>query len=172
VVVGSSTSQLVTITAAGTKSVTISSVTAAGAGFVVSPKTNVLLAPSQSLTISVSFSPKSTGNATGQLLVASNASNSRLKISLSGAGVPKGAGGHSVTLSWQPSNSTVDGYFVFRGSSTGTLAQLTANAIASTSYTDSTIAGGQTYVYAVKSMSPNQVLSGYSNYVTVSVPAN
>ncbi len=170
VTVGSSTSQLVTITAAGNKSVTISSVTASGTGFVVSPQSNLVLAPNQSFTVSVSFQPKSAGNATGELLVASNASNSSLAISLSADGVTQGA--HSVTLSWQPSASAVIGYFVFRGSSASSLSQLNASAVASTSYTDSTIASGQTYVYAVRSIDASQVLSGYSNYVTVSVPAN
>jgi hypothetical protein len=169
VVVGSSTSQLVTITAAGNKSVTITSVRASGTGFVVSPQSNVALAAGQSLTVSVSFEPKSTGSAAGQLLVASSASNSSLKIPLSGDGVTSS---HSVTLNWQASPSAVIGYFVFRGSSAGTLAKLTAGAVASTSYTDKTIADGQTYVYAVKSINATNVLSGFSNYVTVSVPGN
>jgi hypothetical protein len=169
VVIGSSTSELVTITAAGNKTVTINSVTASGTGFVVSPQSNVTLAAGQSLTVSVSFEPKSAGNAAGQLLVASSASNSGLKIPLSGDGVTSS---HSVTLHWQPSASAVIGYFVFRGSSAGTLAQLTASAVASTSYTDKTIADGQTYVYAVKSINSTNVLSGFSNYVTVSVPGD
>jgi hypothetical protein len=169
VVVGSSTSELVTITAAGNKSVTISNVTASGTGFVVSPKSNVVLGPNQSLTISVSFEPKTTGSATGKLLVASSASNSSLDISLSGDGVTSN---HSVTLNWQPSASSVIGYFVFRGSSVSNLSQLTANAIASTSYTDKAIADGQTYIYAVKSINSNDALSAFSNFVTVSVPGN
>jgi Abnormal spindle-like microcephaly-assoc'd, ASPM-SPD-2-Hydin len=172
VTIGSSTSQLVTLTAAGKKNVTISNVTASGTGFVVSAKSNVVLAPGQSLTVSVSFEPKSAGNSAGQLLVASNASNSTLDIALSGAGVTQAASGHSVTLNWQPSASAVTGYFVFRGSSASTLSQLSASAVASTSYTDKTIANGQTYVYAVKSIDSSDVLSGFSNYVTVAVPAD
>lgn len=170
VAVGTSASELVTITAAGSQSVTISSVTTSGTGFTVSPQSNVVLAPSQSLTISVGFQPKSTGSAAGKLLVASNAANSSLDISLSGAGVT--GGNHSVTLSWQPSASAVTGYFVFRGSSSSTLSQLNANALPATSYTDNTIAGGQTYIYAVKSISASNALSTYSNYVTVAVPAD
>lgn len=172
VVVGASTSQLVTLTAAGTKSVTISSVSASGSAFVVSPQSHVALAPGQSLTVSVSFDPKATGSATGELVVASNASNSSMDIALSGDGVPQGSGTHSVTLNWQPSASAVTGYFVFRGPSATTLAQLNASALPSTSYTDNTIGSGQTYVYAVKSIDSSNVLSAFSNYVTVSVPAN
>lgn len=172
VTVGSSTSQLVTLTAAGSKSVTISSVTASGAGFVVSPKSNVVLAPNQSVTVSVSFEPKSAGQAAGKLLVASNASNSSLQISLAGDGVTQTGGSHSVALNWQPSKSAVTGYFVFRGANSSSLAQLNAAPLASTSYTDKTVADGQTYVYAVKSVDSSSVLSSYSNFVTVAVPAN
>lgn len=169
VAVGSSTSQLVTITAAGNKSVTIKSVSASGTGFVVSPQSNVVLGPSQSLTVSVSFSPTSAGNAAGQLLVASSASNTSLKISLSGDGVTSN---HSVTLNWQPGASAVIGYYVFRGANATNLSQLNTSAVSSTSYTDKTIADGQTYVYAVKSINSSSALSGFSNYVTVSVPGN
>lgn len=169
VAVGSSTSQLVTITAAGSSNVTISKSTASGTGFTASGPSNVTLTPGQSITISVSFQPQATGTATGSLLVSSNASNSSLQIGLSGNGV-SGTGGHSVALSWQPSTSSVTGYFVFRGSSAGTLAQLNSTAVTSTSYVDSTVVNGNTYVYAVKSIDSSNVLSNFSNSVTVSVP--
>jgi hypothetical protein len=168
VAVGSSTSELVTLTVAGSKSVTISRSTASGAGFSASGPSNVTLAPGQSVTISVSFEPKAAGNATGKLLVSSNASNSSLQISLSGNAV---VSTHSVALNWQASSSFVTGYLVFRGSSTSTLAQLNGIAVASTSYVDRTVVNGTTYVYAVKSIDAGNVLSNFSNIVTVQVPA-
>ncbi len=169
VAVGSTTSELVTLTVAGTKNVTISSATASGAGFTVSSPANITLAPGQSVTISVGFQPKTTGNATGKLLVSSNASNSSLQIALAGEGVT--ASTHTVALSWRPSTSPIAGYFVFRGSSTATLAQLNAIALATTSYVDRTVANGATYVYAVKSIDANNVLSDFSNTVLVKVPS-
>ena len=170
VTVGSSTSQLVTLTAAGTDDVSISSVTASGAGFSVSGGSNVTLTPNQSVTISVAFQPGAAGSATGTLIVSSNASNSSLQIALSGDGVTA-SGDHSVALNWQPSTSPVIGYFVFRGSSASNLSQLTVNDVPTTSYTDTSVANGQTYVYAVKSINADSVASGFSNMVTVTVPA-
>lgn len=170
VTMGSSTSQLVTLTAAGTADVTISSVTASGAGFSVSGGSNVTLTPNQSVTVSVAFQPSAAGSATGKLTVSSDASNSALAISLSGDGVAADTH-HSVALTWQPSSTPVIGYFVFRGSSESDLAQLNVNDLATTSYTDNSVVNGQTYVYAVKSINASSVLSGYSNIVTVAVPS-
>jgi hypothetical protein len=169
VAIGSSTSELVTLTAAGTKSVRISKATASGTSFTVSGPSNITLTPGQSVTISVGFQPKATGNATGTLLISSNASNSSLQIALSGEGVT--ASTHTVALNWQGSASPVTGYFVFRGTSTSTLAQLNATALATTSYLDRTVVNGVTYVYAVKSIDSNNVLSNFSNTVMVKVPS-
>lgn len=103
-------------------------------------------------------------------MVSSNASNSSLQISLSGDGVATG-GSHSVTLNWRASSSVVVGYFVFRGLSAGNLTQLNAIALPSTSYVDKNVAGGNTYVYAVKSMDASNVLSNFSSTVTVKIPS-
>lgn len=170
--VGASTSELLTLTVAGGKDVTVSNVTASGAGFVVSPHSNVVLAPNQSLTISISFEPKSAGTAAGQLLVTSDASNSSLQISLSGDGVTAQNQSHSVALNWQPSRSMVTGYFVFRGPSVNSLSELNTEPLPTTSYTDTTVANGQTYVYAVKSIDSTNVLSDFSNIVTVKIPSD
>lgn len=170
VVIGTSTSQLVTLSVAGNENITISGVATSGTGFSVEPKSNVILAPNQTLTISVSFQPKASGSTAGNLMVSSNASNSSLQISLSGDGVATG-GSHSVTLNWRASSSVVVGYFVFRGLSAGNLTQLNAIALPSTSYVDKNVAGGNTYVYAVKSMDASNVLSNFSSTVTVKIPS-
>lgn len=172
VTVGSSTSQLVTLTAAGSADVKISSVTASGTGFSVSGGSNVTLTPDQSVTVSVAFQPSAAGAAAGKLTISSDASNSSLAISLSGDGVAASSTSHSVALNWQPSASPVIGYFVFRGSSASDLTQLNINEVATTSYTDKNVTDGQTYVYAVKSINASSLLSGFSNTVTVTVPAN
>jgi len=51
------------------------------------------------------------------------------------------------------------------------MAQLNAIALATTSYVDRTVANGATYVYAVKSIDANNVLSDFSNTVLVKVPS-
>lgn len=171
VTVGASTSQLVTLTVAGTANVTISGISASGTGFSASGNSNVTLTPGQSVTISVIFNPKAAGSSSGDVLVSSNASNSSLKIGLSGDGVATAATSHTVALNWQASRSPVVGYFVFRGASATNLSQLNGTALASTSYTDKSVVNGQTYVYAVKSIDAGNVLSNFSNVVTVSVPS-
>lgn len=168
VTVGSSTSQLVTLTATGSTDIKISAVTASGTGFSVSGGSNVTLAPSQSVTVSIGFQPSVAGSATGTLLISSNAANASLQIPLSGDGVSGAT--HSVALNWQASTSPVVGYFVFRGTSAGNLSQLNVTAVSTTSYTDKNVVNGQTYTYAVKSINANNMLSNFSNTVTVTVP--
>ncbi len=170
VAVNSSTSQLITVTVAGTENVTISGVTVSGTGFSVSAPANKTLTPGQSVTISVGFSPTTAGSVNGKVLVSSNATNSSLQIALSGDGIAVSTT-HSVSLNWQASTSPVIGYFVFRGSTTTNLSQLNTAAVPSTSYTDETVTNGQTYVYAVKSVDASNVLSNFSNTVTVTVPS-
>jgi hypothetical protein len=86
--VGSSPSQAITLTNAGTGSVNISQVAASGAGFKVSGfSAGVTLASGQSLPLTASFAPASTGAAAGSIRVVSNATNSPLAMSLSGTGV-------------------------------------------------------------------------------------
>jgi hypothetical protein len=84
--IGSTATNTLTLTNNGTVSVTVSSVTASGAGFSVTgfafPAT---LAAGQSLAGTVSFKPTAAGSATGSVAVSSNASP--LNISLSGTGV-------------------------------------------------------------------------------------
>jgi hypothetical protein len=169
VTVGSSTSQLLTLTAAGTANVTISHVTASGAGFSVSGGSNVVLSPNQSVTLSIGFQPGAAGTATGKLLISSDAENSTVQIALSGSGVAA-SGNHSVALNWQPSSSPAIGYFVFRGSSASNLSRLNVTAVSTTSYTDRNVVNGQTYVYAVKSVDSGNQLSNFSNPVTVKIP--
>jgi hypothetical protein len=170
VTVGTSTAQLVTLTDTGNANVNISSVSATGNGFSASSGSNLILTPNQSVTVSVNFSPTAAGGVTGKLSISSNATNSPLQISLSGTGVAS-AVQHSVTLRWQPSTSQVMGYFIYRGTrSGGPLSRLNPSANASTSYTDNSVASGQSYVYAVRSVDSRNVESGNSNQVSVTIP--
>jgi hypothetical protein len=78
----------VTLTAAGTAPVTISSATLSGAGYTVSGATfPVTLNPTESVTLNVQFDPAAAGAATGQLTIQSNSStNSTAVVNLSGTG--------------------------------------------------------------------------------------
>jgi hypothetical protein len=170
VAVGTSTAQLVTLTDAGKANVTISTVSATGSGFSASGESNVILTPNQSVTVSVNFGPTAVGGVQGTLLVSSNASNAQLQIGLTGSGTAQSPG-PSVTLRWQPSASEVIGYFIYRGMTEGALSKLTSSVDPSTSFTDSTVAGGQTYVYAVTSVDSENVESARSAAVSVTIPS-
>jgi hypothetical protein len=101
VVVGSSATQNVTVTAS-TNSVTISQATAS-TGYSVSGLTlPATLAAGQSTTFQVKFTPTTTGSVTGSVSLTSNASNSPTAIALAGtgtSGLPPGCS--SSTTSWQ-----------------------------------------------------------------------
>lgn len=78
---------------------------------------------------------------------------------------------NSVILTWTASRSIVAGYNVYRGSvSGGPYTKLTAVITVGLTYTDVTGQGGQTYFYVVTAVDSNNVESGRSNEVSVSIP--
>jgi len=167
---GSNSTQNVSLTNAGNSTVTISSVTAAGAGFGTSGVSSGLaIAAGQSATLSVTFTPAAAGSASGTVSVASNATNSPITITTTGTGVQPVQ--HSVTLSWTASTSTVVGYNVFRSTTSGgPYTLLTSSPVASTTYTDSTVQAGVTYFYVVTAVDSSGNESVYSNQASATVP--
>ncbi len=84
---GSNLTKQVVLTNTGTAAVQISAVTVTGTGFTASGiSTPATLNASATATLSVKFSPTSTGAVTGFVSVTSNATGSPLTISLSGTG--------------------------------------------------------------------------------------
>jgi hypothetical protein len=89
--VGSRLTLMESLTNTGGSSVTISQATATGTGFSISGlNVPLVLNPGASVTFSAVFAPQSAVNATGGITVGSNASNSTLTVSLSGAGTAQG----------------------------------------------------------------------------------
>ena len=127
--------------------------------------------PSQAVTVSVGFNPSEAGKSTGTLSVTSDALSGRsVRIALSGSGDGT-SGKHSVALTWQVSSQAI-GYFIYRSSTgSGTLSKLNATLDQSTSFTDSTVASGETYEYAVTSVNSSNVESAASNQITVTIPS-
>ena len=169
VIVGTSTAQLVTLTDTGVRSVRIYAISATGPGFSAGTGTTMTLTPGQAVTIPVNFDPSSLGTAQGDLSVSGSASNPLLQIGLSGAGIAKVVQ-HSVDLSWEASTSSVIGYFVYRGTTAGDLSKVNASVDQLTSYTDNTVAAGETYSYAVTSVDSNNVESAQSSPIFVTIP--
>jgi Abnormal spindle-like microcephaly-assoc'd, ASPM-SPD-2-Hydin len=168
--VGSTNSQLVTVTNESVTNVNVSAATS-GTGFAVSGASNTALAPEQSVNLYVSFNPTAAGSASGLLSIASTASPTPLKITLSGAANTSPQ--QAVVLNWNPSSSSVVGYFIYRSTQgPSAYAKVNSSPNASTSFTDNTVNAGTTYYYAVTSVNSSNVESGYSNPVSVTVPAN
>jgi hypothetical protein len=168
--VGNVDTQNVALTNTGNTDIMISSVAASGAGFgVAGGGSGVRLAPGQNTSIAVTFDPTATGAAVGSLTVTSNAPP--LQIGLSGTGTNTPIQ-HSVVLRWNPSASTVTGYFVYRGDGLGGPLSKLTSIIPSTSYTDSTVVAGQAYNYAITSVDSENVESTYSNQASVTIPGN
>ena len=83
-------------------------------------------------------------------------------------------GQHIVDLNWNPSTSAnITGYNVYRGSNTGgPYSQINSGGlVASTVYTDSTVAGGQSYYYVVTAVDSSGIESSDSNQSQVVVPS-
>ena len=91
VAVGSTQTGWETLTNSGNSTVTISRVTTTGAGFTTPSLTLPLtLTAGQSLSLGVTFSPRSSGAATGSIAILSNAADSSLSIPLAGTGYVPG----------------------------------------------------------------------------------
>jgi len=166
VTVGSTGTQTTTVSATG-GSVTISSVASSSSQFALSGVSLPLtLSAGQSAQLSVAYTPQNTGSTSATLSFASNATNSTASESLSGTGAPP-----YVTLSWNPSTSTVAGYNVYRRISTGSsYTKINSSLDPNTSYTDTTVAVGQTYDYATTAVDSSGVESTYSNQVQIVIP--
>ena len=92
VTVGAAKSQTVTITNNDSSTVSISQVSVDNSAFSISGITTPLsLGASQSATFSITFTPKSAGNASGTVTINSDATNPSLTMAVSGSGVGPGA---------------------------------------------------------------------------------
>ena len=170
VVVGTDSQLTGTLTASG-ESVTVSSDTSNGSAFVVSGISFPVTIPAgQHVQFTVTFTPSVTGAAAGSVSFTSNASNSPTVETFTGTGTPPPD--HSVNLSWTASNSqNVIGYNIYRGlNSGGPYSKINSTLDASTLYTDTTVADGQTYYYVTTAVNSDSQESGYSNQAQAIIP--
>jgi predicted phage tail protein len=170
VVVNHATTQTVTLTSSGTAAVTVNSISVSGTGFSASAVTlPAKLSPGQTLSLTLTFDPTTTGNASGQLTISSTSStNSTVSIGLSGTGNP-----HQVDLAWNPPSSSgmaITGYKVYRATSgSGAFAALSSST-GQTSFTDIGVQSATKYDYYVTSIDSSGVESSPSNTTTVAIP--
>jgi len=165
---GNSASLPATLGAQG-GNVTVSSATVTGASYSLSGITFPLTIPAgQTASFSVKFAPKAAGSLPGSIAFVSNSTTSPTSISLSGTGT---APQHSVSLTWVASTSTVSGYRVYRGTTSGGPYTLVSSGLVSVlTYTDSTVQAGATYFYVVTAVDSSGNESAFSNEVQAVVP--
>ena len=164
--IGSTTTLPSTITASG-GSITLSSASSSNSQFAISGTSfPMTLSSGQSAQVNVVYAPTTIGAASASLTFTTSTS-SKSSESLSGTGV---TATNSVSLSWNPSTSSVTGYNVYRGTVAGSYTKLNSAVDASTSYVDSTVASGATYYYAATSVNSAGQESTYSSPIQVSVP--
>ena len=171
----------ITLKNTGDINMTVSGITVAGAGFGYSDLSPGLsLAPNQTVTFEVWFKPTAAGSASGSVTILSSNIASPEDIPISGEGLSSSSPAplppppveHAVSLSWQPSTSSVTGYRVYRSTISGTNFSALTPTINDLSYTDSTVADGTTYYYVVTAVDADGNESPYSAQVAAVIPAS
>lgn len=168
---GSNNALTTTLKNNGNSNITISSVTATGAGFIASGVTSgLMLTPNQTALLTVTFAPTAAGSVNGNVAIASNATGSPTNVSLTGTGVSVSS--HTVGLTWDASTSTgVVGYFIYRGTvSGGPYTKQNSSADTVLTYTDSGLNSGTTYFYVVTAVDGSNVESAFSNEASAVIP--
>jgi Putative Ig domain len=85
--------------------------------------------------------------------------------------VVQGSANHVVDLKWKASSSKeVAGYNVYRAPSSGTFKKINVSLVASTAYSDSTVANGSTYYYAATAVGIDGKESAKTASIKVVVP--
>jgi Abnormal spindle-like microcephaly-assoc'd, ASPM-SPD-2-Hydin len=170
VAVGSSANLSATLSATGA-SVTVNSANPNSSEYTFSGLSlPVTIGAGGSAGFTITFTPQSTGSANAALTFVSNAANSPT-TALTGNGTPPPV--HSVLLTWTASGSpNISGYNIYRGTQSGgpypTKVNSTLNA--STSYTDTTVADGQTYYYVTTAVNSSDQESAYSTPASAIIP--
>jgi hypothetical protein len=169
VAVGNSSSLTGTLSASSAD-VTVSSASWSGSGYSVSGITFPMsVAAGQSAEYTVTFTPPASGSSPGSISFVSNASDASLKQSFSGAGTQTSQ--HSVSLSWNPSTSTVSGYNLYRGrQSGGPYSRLNSSLLPGTTYSDAGVQSGANFYYVSTAVDVSNVESGYSNEASAAIP--
>jgi Abnormal spindle-like microcephaly-assoc'd, ASPM-SPD-2-Hydin len=174
--VGNTETLPVTLNNSGNSSVTVSSVGVTAADIQTGVGMNgATIAPGQSATLSVSFSPKRAETVSGSVTITSNAKSSPTIIQVSGTGVsgnqvPSNA--FSVALTWQASTSpNITGYYVYRANGvSATYSRLVTTPVSGLNYSDASVLAGESYTYAVTAVDSSGQESTYSSPATATIP--
>jgi hypothetical protein len=168
---GNVSSQPITITVAGTRPVTVRSISFSNPTFFLPPfKLPVTLSSGQSYSGQVSARPQSTPQ-TGTVTIGTDAGN--LTLSLMETATAQQPAAHSVSLTWKaPAGSdAVDSYQVERAAAGSTQYSVVGSTSgASTTYSDDSVQSGQTYHYEVRAVDDQGNSSAPSNAISLAIP--
>ena len=169
VTVGTSKTLTATLTAT-TSSVTISSATSTSSEFCLGgisfPTT---IAPGQSTSLTLTFTPRTSGVASGSISFISDEANTPTVETLTGSGTA--ATSHSVSLSWNSTPSAV-GYNIYRSATAGgPYTKVNSVLNPDTHYVDTSVAGGATYYYVGTAVARSGVESKYSKQLRAVIPS-
>jgi hypothetical protein len=180
----STSTQNVTLQNTGDINLALQGITVSGAGFGYSNLSpGFTLAPNQTVTFQVWFTPKVAGVAAATVSLLSPNISSPATLSLSGNGLapstpppstpPPTTAQHTVHLTWSASTSQVIGYRVYRSeASNGFYSALNGTAISALAYDDATVSNGTTYYYVVTAVDAAGDESVQSNQATAVIPAS
>jgi centrosomal CEP192-like protein len=172
VVVGQKNTQTLQLSNAGSAALNVQQIQVTGAGFQVTPPTLPLaLASGANQIFTLAFAPNAAGSVSGTLTITSNDPNTPTNVSVLGTG--KSVSSHTVQLDWTASTSTVVGYFVYRGdTSGGPYTRVTASPVGGITYTDSGLFLNTTYFYVVTAVDGAGSESVFSNQTSAAIPAS
>jgi len=177
--VKSSTSQSVTLKNTGNIALSISSVSVASSAFSISGLAKgISLSPDQQVEFQVSFHPTVAGDSTSTITVGTSSLPTSVNLGVAGSATnstvtsPGSVPSHAVILDWNPSTSSVAGYYIYRSeSSSGPFQRVTNSVIGSLNYRDSTVQPGGHYYYVVTAVEADGSESAYSNEVAADIPS-
>lgn len=167
--VGNSAALQTTLTASG-GIVTITSDPTNSSEFAVSGITlPYKLKAGDSVQATITFTPNASGTASAKAGFVSNAKDSTVTASLSGTGLTQNS--YSAELTWQAGTSDIVGYNLYRGTvHGGPYTPLNSSLLAQTTYTDSSVVGGNTYYYVATEVDNKGNESGYSSETKAVIP--
>ena len=168
VAVGTRKHQTGTLTA-GDSSITVRSADWSGEGYSVSGIVFPLtIRAGQSIPFKVTFAPHRAGGLAGKISFQTEA-ESVTEAAFKGNGTQ--TTGHRVTLAWHPAAAEVAGYNVYRAlAPKGPYAKINSSPHPKATFTDDSVAEGETYFYMTTTVSKNGGESKYSNPVSVTIP--
>ncbi len=169
VTVGNSAALQTTLTASG-GTVTITSDPTNSSEFAVSGITlPYQLKAGDSVQATVTFTPNASGTASATAGFISNAKDSPTSTALNGTGLTQSS--YSADLSWEAGTEDIVGYNLYRGTTHGgPYSAINSALLAQTTYTDSTVASGNTYYYVATEVNNQGQESGYSTETKAVVP--